>query len=94
VEIKHSGLFGSVSGTGAAFPVGDPKELLTNENATIWEYGPGQIPPTQPHRHPYETMILSFDAQSDPTVLHLAAGTSHESDALPGGTRTYVIEIK
>jgi hypothetical protein len=94
VEIKHRGLIGGVSGVGVTSPVGSPKELLANENATIWEYGPGNAPPTPLHRHPYETMILSFDAQSRPTVRHLAAGTAHQSDALPGGVRTYVIEIK
>jgi len=94
VEIKHRGLIGGVSGVGLTGPVGNPKELLSNDNATIWEYGPGNTPPTQLHRHAYETMILSFDAQSRPTVRHLAAGTAHQSDAQPGGVRTYVIEIK
>jgi len=94
VEIKRKAMFGKVSGTGVPFPVGNPTQRLDNDYATIWEYAPGNEPPTQLHRHPYETMILSFDAQSRPTVKHVTAGTAHQSDAQPGGVRTYVIELK
>jgi hypothetical protein len=94
VEIKHKGMFGSEDGVGTPFPVGDPTQRLDNNRVSIWEYGPGSPPPSQLHRHAREAVAVSFDASGQPHVRHIAAGTAHHTDGMPGATRTFVFEIK
>lgn len=94
VEIKKKGAYGTASGVGVPFPVGNPSERLNNERVAIWDYERPADAPSTLHRHLHDAVIVAFDAQRRPTVRFLPQGTAHGSDQLPGATRTFVFEIK
>jgi len=82
------------AGRGPRFPVGDPTQRLDNERTAVWEYGPAGSVREAAHRHAHDAVVVSFGANGRPTLRWFLRGTLHETDIVPGSTRTFVLEVK
>ncbi len=94
IQIKDAPRTGAArAGSDAAFPVGGPAQRLQNERAIVWEYGAASSVAPAPHRHTHDAVAVSFGS-SGPQVTYVARGTRHDTDVVPGSTRTFVFEIR
>ncbi len=86
------GALPSEPGAPLAFPLTGATLKLNNDRVVVWELNPamGQ----RQHRHPRETVVVTFDAAGRPQARYVERGTVHESDVLEGTTRAFAFEIK
>jgi uncharacterized RmlC-like cupin family protein len=66
--------------------------LLDNERVTVWDY-PGPQAKSAKHRHPMDTVVV-FTSQKSGRATFIAAGTVHEPEEVPAGTKATVFELK
>jgi hypothetical protein len=93
VELKEPAASGHVEPTSssAAFAPGGGKPLTENERSIVWQLAP--VPPSAPHRHLRDAVVVGFDAGT-PRVVWVPAGTTHSEEIAGKAERIYVIELK
>ena len=93
IELKGDSPSGKVDRSTAvpAFAV-TTMPLLDNERVTVWDYS-GAQDKSPKHRHPTDTVVV-FTREKTARAIFIAAGTVHEAEDVPAGTKATVFELK
>jgi hypothetical protein len=93
IELKGDGPSGKIvkAGGAPAFAAAT-MPLLDNERVTVWDYAAPPGPATR-HAHPRDT-VLVFTSERTARAVFVPAGTVHEAERVPTGTKATVFELK
>src|SRR4051794_8006299 len=93
IELKCDGPSGKVVRAGEAPALAvSTMPLLDNERVTVGDYAPPQGEPGR-HLHPRDTVVV-FTSERTARAVFVAAGTAHEAERVPAGTKATVFELK
>jgi hypothetical protein len=93
IELKGDGPSGKIVKAGGAPAIAmATMPLLDNERVTVWDYAaaPGQA---TRHAHPMDTVVV-FTSERSARAVFVPAGTVHEAERVPAGTKATVFELK
>ncbi len=75
------------------FPHNNPLERRVNDRVRVWEYNSTVSGAEAAHVHKHDAVVVWFDADTQPNVHFVTAGTSHLTDVPSAAARVFVFEI-